>query len=303
MGDFLFAGAIALILVLLGLWVVVRAKQQRLQARERERAALRSVAVTAATQRGAVGRPRDFPRGFTPTEPVARGGIEVDELPEVVDLEALLSSVPPRVAAAAREVLEEPTNIGAGPTPYLPPAPMVAPPLTVGPQSTAPSLSTVLPVLTEPTGPKPARRGPPPRPTLTSLISQAPLRELVLTWYRVRGYRASPASSALRPIDCVLRHQVDAARAYAVVCERDNIQATQVDEWLRQARSIGLVRLLIIAETGAEPAAQECKGVRILDRARMEIEMQRLDPQLAARIIALVGSSARAAAEPALGRS
>ena len=48
-----------------------------------------------------------------------------------------------------------------------------------------------------------------------SIAQGVPLRELVIAWYESRGYRGSPASPAIWPIEMVLRHRDDAARAYA----------------------------------------------------------------------------------------
>jgi hypothetical protein len=300
MEDFLFSGAIASIFVLVGIWAVQRGRQMRRQAQEREQAALRGFTVAAASAQKSPPNARQAATDFAQSEPVLGGGIEVAEMSEVIDLESLLSSVPPRVAAAARDVLDEPTNI------EVPPAALSASRLSAPQTATAPA---VAPMVVPVTMPKPAAEAPmprpnrsvPPRPTLASLISKAPLRELVLTWYRARGYSTSPASPALRPIECVLRHRSDVGRAYAVVFQVGRVSAAQVDVWLRQARSIGLTRLLVVAEAGADAAAEAQKGVRILDRTRIEAEIQRLDPQVAARIIALVSAGARAT-EPALGR-
>jgi hypothetical protein len=124
-----------------------------------------------------------------------------------------------------------------------------------------------------------------------------PLRELALAWFEARGYRSSPASVAVRPIELVLRHKNDPARAYAFVVEGDRVSADRVHELRAQAKSIGLVRLLIVADAGAEPAAREVmnkKGVRLMDRVTLGREFSGLDFSIAAKIIAIARKRAAA---------
>jgi hypothetical protein len=88
-----------------------------------------------------------------------------------------------------------------------------------------------------------------------------PLRELALAWFEARGYRSAPASAAVRPIEQVLRHRHDPARAYAFVVESGRVSAERVQQLRTQARSIGLLRVLIVANDGAdEGAALKSKG-------------------------------------------
>lgn len=124
-----------------------------------------------------------------------------------------------------------------------------------------------------------------------------PLRELALAWFEARGYRSAPASAAVRPIELVLRHKEDPARAYAFVVESSRVSNERVQNLRGQARAIGLVRLLIVASDGAAPrAADGFKGVRLMDRATLEAEFKQLDFSVAAKIIAVARKRAGALA-------
>jgi hypothetical protein len=115
-----------------------------------------------------------------------------------------------------------------------------------------------------------------------------PLRELALAWFEARGYRSSPASAAVRPIEQVLRHRHDPARAYAFVVEDARLSTDRVQQLRTQARSIGLLRVLIVANQGSdEGAATRSKGVRVMDRAAIAAEFDQLDFSVAAKIIAV----------------
>ena len=67
-----------------------------------------------------------------------------------------------------------------------------------------------------------------------------PLREVALAWFEARGYRSSPASPAVRPIERVLRHRQDAARGYAFVVERQPVSARRIEQLQTLALSVGL---------------------------------------------------------------
>ena len=148
--------------------------------------------------------------------------------------------------------------------------------------------------------PKPA----PQRAAEDSPDRNLPLRELALAWFEARGYRGSPASAAVRPIELVLRHKDDPARAYAFVVENERVSADRVLELRTQSRAIGLARVLIVADAGADPAALEVmskKGVRLMDRAALDREFGDLDFSIAAKIIAI--ARRRAAAGSAAARA
>ena len=139
----------------------------------------------------------------------------------------------------------------------------------------------------------PARRKP------DAISPNVPLRELVLAWYEARGYRGSPASPAVWPIELVLRHREDAARAYAFVVQNDHVSVDRITALIEQAREIGMMRVAVIAEAGYESAAKEVakrRHVRLIDRSAMEAELSELQLPTAAKIIALARK--RSAAEP-----
>lgn len=126
-----------------------------------------------------------------------------------------------------------------------------------------------------------------------------PLRELVLAWYESRGYRGSPASPAVWPIELVLRHRQDAARAYAFVVQNDHVSVDRITALIEQAREIGMMRVAVIAEAGYERGAKEIakrRNVRLIDRSTMEAELSELQLPTAAKIIAIART--RSAAEP-----
>ena len=142
-------------------------------------------------------------------------------------------------------------------------------------------------------GDTPARRKP------DAISPNVPLRELVLAWYEARGYRGSPASPAVWPIELVLRHREDAARAYAFVVQNDHVSVDRITALIEQAREIGMMRVAVIAEAGYESGAKEVakrRHVRLIDRSAMEAELSELQLPTAAKIIALARK--RSAAEP-----
>ena len=117
-----------------------------------------------------------------------------------------------------------------------------------------------------------------------------PLRELVLAWYESRGYRGSPASPAVWPIELVLRHREDAARAYAFVVQNDHVSADRITALIEQAREIGMMRVAVVAEAGYESGAKDIakrRHVRLIDRPAMEAELAELELPTAAKIIAI----------------
>ncbi len=134
--------------------------------------------------------------------------------------------------------------------------------------------------------------------THESIPASVSLRELVLAWYESRGYRGSPASPAVWPIEMVLRHRHDAARAYAFVVQNDHVSVDRITALIEQAREIGMTRVAVIAEAGYERGAKEIakrRHVRLIDRSAMEAELSELQLPMAAKIIAVARS--RSAAE------
>lgn len=285
--DTLFIGSLVLLLLLVLVWAVQRARRIRAEAARREEQALAQMRAGKST----VGeRQGETVFAGMPSQMLPRAGIEVNE---VVDLEELLAGEPHGVAARARASLEEPTNIDAG-LDTLPPRPAVAAPPAVA-HSRAAAAQPPAPARPPVAATPPAAVAEPPR----SAPADVALRELALAWFEARGYRGAPASPAVRPIELVLRHKGDPARAYAFVVEPRRVTAERVAELAQQARSIGLLRLLIVAEGGADQgAAAHRKGVRLMDRGAMDGELKKLELSIAAKIIAVARkrTAARAAA-------
>jgi hypothetical protein len=138
--------------------------------------------------------------------------------------------------------------------------------------------------------PPPRSSRSPAKPKPDAISPNVPLRELVLAWYESRGYRGSPASPAVWPIELVLRHRGDAARAYAFVVQNDHVSADRITALIEQAREIGMMRVAVVAEAGYESSAKEIakrRHVRLIDRPAMEAELAELELPTAAKIIAI----------------
>ena len=138
--------------------------------------------------------------------------------------------------------------------------------------------------------PPPRSSQPPAKPKPDAISPNVPLRELVLAWYESRGYRGSPASPAVWPIELVLRHRGDAARAYAFVVQNDHVSADRITALIEQAREIGMMRVAVVAEAGYESRAKDIakrRHVRLIDRPAMEAELAELELPTAAKIIAI----------------
>lgn len=141
-----------------------------------------------------------------------------------------------------------------------------------------------------------------PRARAESVGTGVPLRELVLAWYESRGYRASPASAAVWPIERVLRHRDDAARAYAFVVQPDLVSVDRITALVEQAREIGMLRVAVVAEAGYERGARDVarrQHVRLIDREAMVAELAALNLATAAKIVAVARTRAEASAASA----
>ena len=319
----LLVGSVVLLVVLMAIWARSRTARIRAESAARERRAMAAVrsggdpAAPPGSEGGPGPRPGEstgetiFEPG-TPTSmvPGSRGSIEVAE---VLDIDDLLRDEPQGIASRARAQLEEPTNIHMGDT--LPPRPVASPPPPVAVASPPqPQRAAAPPVAAAPAAPvrapavAPPRAATPPAPAaqLAQRVPQrarpaasqppapaapdgeVPLRELVLAWFEARGYRSAPASPVVRPIELVLRHKDDPSRAYAFVVGTQRITSERVQQLAQQARSIGLIRVLIVADAGLSNDAPNAKrGVRVLDRVALSAELAKLDISVAAKIIAV----------------
>jgi len=182
---------------------------------------------------------------------------------------------PPPVRAVA-----PPSPVRAVPPPPPHPAPIAPPRQPAPPVKPAPAV---------PPSPPAARASALVKPSpAASPDGDVPLRELVLAWFEARGYRSSPASPVVRPIELVLRHKDDPSRAYAFVVGTQRVTAERVQQLAQQARGIGLIRVLIVADAGLSADAPHAKrGVRVLDRSALSAELAKLDISVAAKIIAV----------------
>lgn len=333
----LLIGLALLLLALAAVWARSRLRHIRAASRQREEDALQRLrnadpATDGDTMFGATGLPSQMPaqRGIEVAEHdavdleallageeqgVARRARATLEEPTNIFGDAGIDTLPP--------VMNGPRAAPA-PTP-----PAVVPPRASGPAAPAPAAAAVrapiasaAPAAAVRTA-EPARRvpaAPAVAPATVPTLAAAPrpasrpvlqggtpirdgddvsLRELALAWFEARGYRSAPASAAVRPIEQVLRHRHDPARAYAFVVEDARVTPERVQQLRAQARSIGLLRVLIVANGGADAsAATKSKGVRLMDRASLAAEFDQLDFSVAAKIYAVARKRSTLAAAP-----
>lgn len=146
------------------------------------------------------------------------------------------------------------------------------------------------------------------RPTTVSSASplslqdgqlDVPLDALVIAWFEARGYTARPAPETARPIQSLLTHRDDRERSYAFYFERGRLNAQRAASLLEQARTLGMNKLLVAAEHGADPAvsSSRLRDVQVMDWVAIDREMKQLDFRVAAKIIAIArafrGASAK----------
>jgi hypothetical protein len=214
---------------------------------------------------------------------------------EVLDLDELLADEAAPVAAAARRQLEAPTSITTGPDTLFP-LPLVARPVaTVAMAAAQPP--RVMPLTGSLAMAAASRPAAPPAPTVPPVIERpVPVRELALAWFEARGYRPSNASEAVRPIELVLRHRKDPSRAYAFIVELERLTTDRVAALVSHARSIGLTRVLVAAESGIDSDTRHRfrrQGVRLIDQDEIQREFGKLEISVAAKIIAVARNRSR----------
>lgn len=249
-------------------FVLAMRMRRRRALRQAERARLQAEAANQAS-------------GETSVLPLA----QLAESVEVLDLDDLLAEEESTVAAAARRQLEAPTDVATEPDSFFP-LPKV---LKRAPAQPA---ARVEPVLQEGVLQEVAVQ----EPNLAPVALSPPVRELALAWFEARGYRASSASRAVRPIELVLRHRNDPSRAYAFIVERQQLNVDRVEELVEHAHSIGLTKVLIAVETAVEASLARHfrrRGVRVVDREEMRREFDKVDLRVAAKIIAVARSRAK----------
>lgn len=249
--------ALLVVLVVALLWVQhrsrLRLEQESRQRRARTSQAIaRSLLTDDAGPRHTVGRALPDPWGqeaIGPTRPAAAGS------PPAIDI--LLEDEPTAVAQQARDELGRPTTLLSG--------------LSGEPTQSPAGASTSPPL------------------TLLDGRIEVPLEALVLAWFSARGYAMRRAPADAQPISLLLRHRDDPERSYAFYFERGRLQPQRAAAALAQAQALGMHRLLVAAEHGAEPGigSGRLRDVLVMDWVALDREMRKLDFRVAAKLVAL----------------
>ena len=324
----LILGIAALLVLVTVWWGMARLRRIRAEEARRSEAALAELRAgpRAPGDPTADAVATFFAADFDDAHGSSQRALEVSEFDEGVDIEALLADERERVAQRSRETLaqitqtdvpsdEELASVPAAapvdpqPAAQVPPAvPDRAPPgVAPSTAASAPKAPAASASATAATASGVASASAAARPPAVALLTDAPsrsfvgggdlvrntddgppLREVALAWFEARGYRSAPASPAVRPIERVLRHRQDATRGYAFVVESQPVSACRIEQLQALALSVGLKRLLVVAEAGApDRASRTHRGVRLMDRNALAAELDRLDLGIAAKIIAV----------------
>lgn len=258
-------GYLVIALLVVGLvWVIWRSKAQRRRT-ERERADRRArtdellarVLLGEESRRGrstAGGRPPMAKRAPPPIDRMvkpAAGGRRID-------VDQLLSDEPATVADRTRRQLEQPTNL-IGDTSH---------PSTVANTATGP---------------------PTPRLSMHEGQLDVPLDALVVSWFEARGYVAHRAPATAQPITLLLNHAEDSTRDYAFFYERGRLTAPRAAALLDKARALGMSKLLVAAEHGADRTIESTRlpDIQVMDWPAIDRAMGRIDARVAAKIISI----------------
>lgn len=184
-----------------------------------------------------------------------------------VDVDILLEGEPTTVAERARRQLERPTTmlsgLGGGPTA----------PRTDGRPASSPL-------------------------SLLDGRIEVPLDALVVAWFSARGYVMKQAPESAQPISLLMAHRENGDRNYAFFFDRGRLHAQRAAEVLGKARALGMKRLLVAAEHGADAsvAATRLQDVLVLDWVSLDREIRKLDFGIAAKLIAIARTRRGAAA-------
>jgi hypothetical protein len=175
-----------------------------------------------------------------------------------VDVDILLEGEPTAVAEQARQQLGRPTTLLSG----------------LAGESTA----------TRDEG----RPASPPLSLLEGRI-EVPLDALVVAWFSARGYLMKRAPGSAQPIALLMTHRESRDRNYAFYFERGRLHAQRAAELLEKARALGMNRLLVAAEHGADAnvASARLREVLVLDWVSLDREIRKLDFGIAAKLIAI----------------
>jgi hypothetical protein len=256
------------LLVVLVLALLWRQNQNRARAaREREERRARADQVIARALRGEDRSARHtrggpgfggWPEGDPDADrPAPVPAAEV----ESVDIDILLGDEPTAVAERARAQLARPTTLLSG--------------LSGGTTAIR----------------KPDTQAPPALSVLDGRID-VPLDALVVAWFSARGYVALPAPETAQPISLLLTHRDDNDRSYAFVFDRGRLQSKRAATLLEKAHALGMHRLLVAAEHGAEASvgSARLRDVLVMDWTTVDHELKKIDFSVAAKIVAIARS-------------
>lgn len=124
------------------------------------------------------------------------------------------------------------------------------------------------------------------------------LDALVVAWFAARGYVAKAAPRSSQPISLLLRHRHDKDRSYAFLFERGRLSAQRAGAMVAKGQALGMNRLLVAAEHGAEPmvGTSRMPDVLVMDWVAIDRELKKIDFRIAAKIVAAARSRGATAA-------
>lgn len=177
---------------------------------------------------------------------------------EQIDIDILLGDEPDSVAERARRQLARPTNLATDMT-------------DSGGLSGRTTMASTSPL------------------SLSDGQLDVPLDALVVAWFEARGYAAQSAPESARPISLLLTHRDDPQRSYAFVFDRGRLHAQRAANLLEEAKKLGMNKVLVAAEHGADPAvgSSRLRDVQVMDWVAIDREMKKIDFRVAAKIIAV----------------
>jgi hypothetical protein len=253
-------GVLAALVALL-LWRHGQSRRRIEREREERRARTDQMLARALVgedrpERHTVGGPRfDTWPPTTPTAIDPKAGPQA--APQPVDMESLLGGEPTSIADQARRQLERPTTLLSG-------------------------------LAGESTLPHPERAASGPSLSLLDGKLDVALDALVVAWFAARGYMIAPAPATAAPIRLLLTHRDDRERSYAFYFDRGRLQAQRATALLEAARALGVNRLLVAAEHGAEAAVHSgrLRDVLVMDWVALDHELRKLDFRIAAKLVA-----------------
>jgi len=190
-----------------------------------------------------------------PSEPVESTGRATRQ---PVDIDILLEGEPSSIAEQARSQLGRPTTLLSG---------LSAEPTVARPQGGSSSSPLSL---------------------LEGRI-EVPLDTLVVAWFAARGYVMKPAPGSVQPIRLLMTHRDDPERTYAFFFDRGRLHAQRAATLLEKARAVGMHRLLVAAEHGADVAvgSSRLRDVVVVDWVALDHELKKIDFSIAAKLIAI----------------